>query len=178
MVGRTLLNPNSVRRLFWLWLGVIAFGLPLELPAGILYVDQSSSAPLSPYGTWATAAATIQDAIDSASDGDLILVTNGVYGSGGKVMAGDLTNRVALDRAVTVQSVNGPTATVIEGQWDATNRIGAGAIRAAWLTNGAVLNGFTLRFGATRSAGDGLNLQSGGGVWCASTNATVPVSSP
>ena len=100
-------------------------------------------------------------------------MTNGTYGAGGKVMAGDLTNRIALDKAVTVESVNGPAATVIQGQWDPTNRIGPGAILVALVTNGAILNGFTLRSGATRSSGGALDLQSGGGIWCASTNALV-----
>ena len=102
-----------------------------------------------------------------------MLVTNGVYASGGKVMAGDLTNRVALTKALTVQSVNGPGATVIQGAWDPLTTNGPLAVRCAWLTNGATLSGFTLRDGATRMGGDGFTLQSGGGVWCASTNATV-----
>jgi len=96
-------------------------------------------------------------------------VTNGVYANGGKVMAGDLTNRIALDKAVTVWSVNGAQETIIQGVGDN----GLGAVRCAWLTNGAVLNGFTLRGGATRSAGDAATLLSGGGVWCVSTNALV-----
>ena len=74
-------------------------------------------------------------------------MTNGVYAVGGRVMAGDLTNRIALNKALTVQSVNGPFATVIQGA-GATN--GNSAVRCAWLTNGASLVGFTLQAGATR----------------------------
>ncbi len=85
-------------------------------------------------------------------------------------MAGDLTNRVALNKAITVQSVNGPWVTTIRGA-GASN--GTTAVRCAWLTNGASLVGFRLLDGATRTSGDLGSLLSGGGVWCASSNANV-----
>ena len=142
----------------------------LRASSAPLYVDLNSTNPVSPYAGWDTAAINIQDAIDASSDGDQIWVTNGIYQMGGRVMAGDLTNRVALNKAVTVQSVNGPWATIIQGA-GATN--GTKAVRCAWLTNNAALIGFTLKWGATRAMGDTYALQSGGGVWCAASNATV-----
>ena len=120
---------------------------------------------VAPFTNWADAATSIQAAIDAASAGDVIWVTNGVYATGGKVMAGDLTNRVALDKALAVQSVNGSSATIIQGQWDPITTNGPGAVRCAWLTNGAKLSGFTLQGGATRTNGDWATLQLGGGVW-------------
>lgn len=151
---------------------VLLFALPFDVLAATLYVDLNSSSPIVPYSSWATAATNIQEAIDAATDGDVVLVTNGVYAAGGKVMAGDLTNRVTIYKAITVQSVNGWAGTVIQGQKDlATN--GPTAVRCAWLTNGAVLDGFTLRDGATRAVGDQFTLRSGGGVWAASTNPIV-----
>jgi hypothetical protein len=135
-----------------------------------LYVDVNSANPMPPYFDWSTAATNIQDAIDAAADGDQIWVTNGVYQTGGKVMAGNLTNRVALDKAVTVQSVNGPFVTTIEGI-GATN--GVNAVRCAWLTNNAALIGFTITRGATQTTGDFISQDSGGGIWCASSNALV-----
>lgn len=138
--------------------------------AATLYVDQQSPSPTPPYSSWSTAATNIQDAIDAATAGDLVSVTNGVYAAGGKVMAGDLTNRVTIHKAITVQSVNGPWVTTILGDGAAN---GLGAVRGAWLTNGAVLNGFTIRDGRTRATGDVVTLQSGGGIWSPSTNATV-----
>src|ERR1035438_8221331 len=104
--------------------------------AAIFYVNASNTAPVSPFTTWATAATNIQDAIAVTSNGDTVLVTNGVYAFGGAVVAGDLTNRVALTNAITVQSVNGPFVTTLMGA-GATNR--STAVRCAWLTNGAVL---------------------------------------
>jgi hypothetical protein len=144
--------------------------LAIRAGATTFYVDVSNAVPAPPFSTWSTAATNIQDAIDAATDGDQILVTNGTYQAGGKVMAGDLTNRVALNKAITVQSVNGPWVTTIQGA-GATN--GTTAVRCAWLTNGASLIGFTLMRGATRTTGDTTTLISGGGVWCASSNAFV-----
>lgn len=140
--------------------------------AEVHYVASDSAAPAAPYTNWATAARDIQSAIDVAADGDTVLVTNGVYATGGRVVAEDLTNRVALTRALTVTSVNGYAATVIQGCGSLPTN-GPAAVRCAWLTNGAVLSGFTLRGGATHTNGDSLAGQSGGGVWCAGTNALV-----
>ena len=157
--------------LFCLPLVAFCFLLPvLRVPATVYYVNASNPTPAAPFSTWATAATNIQDAIGVTSSGDLVLVTNGVYAYGGAVMAGTLSNRIALSNAITVQSVNGPWVTIIQGG-GATN--GSRAIRCAWLTNGAALVGFTLRGGATSTSGDSASLESGGGVWCASSNAVV-----
>lgn len=152
----------------------LGFGILLAVcaawpSAGIERFVSPTGGHIPPYVSWDAAATNIQDAIDVAADGDVIWVADGVYSSGGKVMEGDLTNRVALDKPLTVQSVNGPMATAIEGGFGST---GTSAIRCAWLTNGAVLSGFTLRGGATRSSPTA-GLGSGGGVWCSSTNAII-----
>lgn len=136
------------------------------------YVNLNNPAPVSPFTNWATAAVTIQAAVDAAVDGDLILVTNGVYATGArKVYA--MSNRVAVARAVRVQSVNGPGVTVIRGYRMPSTTNGFMAIRCVYLTNGAVLAGFTLTNGATQASGDINRQRSGGGVWCESAAAIV-----
>lgn len=96
---------------------VILSSLPLR--AAVLYVDANSTNLIPPFADWSTAAANIQAAVDAATNGDLILVTNGVYNSGGWSTPNDIFNlqsQVAVDKQVTVQSVNGPAFTTITDQ--------------------------------------------------------------
>jgi hypothetical protein len=141
------------------------------LPPPIHYVSLTSRSPIAPYTNWATAATRIQDAIDAAGDWDVVQVTNGVYSTGGRAVYGTMTNRIAATRPVFICSVNGPEVTTIKGYQLPTTTNGDGAIRCAYLTNGASLIGFTLTGGATRASGDTIAEQYGGGVW--STGNTV-----
>ena len=79
-----------------------AFGVVTSQVAQLVIhcVDAAGGNPVPPYTTWETAATNIQDAIDVAAAADVILVTNGIYASGGKAMEGGLTNRVALYKAL------------------------------------------------------------------------------
>jgi hypothetical protein len=137
----------------------------LHAPAATLYVSLACTNPVAPYADWSTAATNIQDAIDTSTNGDLILVTNGVYANGGRTVNGyTLTNRVAINKAVTVQSVNGPAKTVIEGYQIPGTTNGNGAVRCVYMTNNAMLTGFTLAFGATLNAGNADHERSTGGA--------------
>ncbi len=80
----------------------------------------------------------IQTAVDAAvaANGDMVLVAAGVYDTGGKEALPTywgLTNRVVIDKTITVRSLdNDPATAIIEGAWDsATN--GPAAIRGVFL---------------------------------------------
>jgi hypothetical protein len=136
------------------------------------YVWQNSPSPTPPYGSWVTAAHAIQDAVDVAAPGLVVLVTNGTYTTGGRTAGGLLANRVAVDKPLTLRSVNGPQVTVIEGFQEPGTINGFNAIRCVSLADGATLSGFTLTNGATSQRWGGAD-QTGGGAWCQSTNAMI-----
>lgn len=144
--------------------------LPGPALAAVRYVDVNSANPTPPYDSWPTAAVTIQDAVDAADPGDHIMVTNGVYQSGGRIAvgtgSGSGSNRVAVTKPLLLQSVNGPEYTVIQAYPSPVTNLGVGAMRCVYLTNGASLSGFTLANGATWAPW-------GGGVYCQSSNLVV-----
>jgi hypothetical protein len=112
-----------------------------SLSAATHYVSLRSTNPSPPYTNWATAATSIQAAVNVAAAKDAVLVTDGVYPGG-----------VSVTKPLTLLSVNGPQFTIINGGGP-----------CVYLTGGASLTGFTLT--------NGYNLSDGGGVRCASPNA-------
>ncbi|HUA64979.1 MAG TPA: choice-of-anchor Q domain-containing protein [Alphaproteobacteria bacterium] len=158
--------------------GVIHWGITLFAIANIhtfaatLYVDANGTNPDAPYANWNTAATNIQDAVDASSGGDLVLVSNGVYQTGGRVVYDSLTNRLVINKAITVESVNGPAVTLIVGN----SILGSSAIRCVFMGNNAVLAGFTVTNGGTLNSGDFFLDESGGGIWATNSDTGVIVS--
>jgi hypothetical protein len=113
----------------------------LRVSAMVHYVDLNSTNPIPPYTNWSTASKVIQDAVGSAVDGELVLVTDGIYSTG----AYQGVYRVMLSNAVTLASVNGPKVTTIL----ATNGVDAVYLRSS----GAVLSGFTVTGGTYGGVG-------------------------
>jgi hypothetical protein len=110
----------------------------------IHYVSLISTNPVAPYTSWATAATNIQDAVDAASlVGALVLVSNGVYHADARYTNGDW-NRLITLKALTIQSVNGPAVTAIDG--------GASA-RCVYLAENTLLSGLTLTNGYAYNGG-------------------------
>jgi hypothetical protein len=146
-------RPRAASCLWLLSLMVCCAAAPFTTRAATLYVWQDSPSPVLPYTSWATAATNIQDAVGAAQAGDLVLVTNGTYvGDNGEDPYGDPTC-VVVDNALTLQSINGPGVTIING---------GGMARCVYLTNGAAMAGFTLTYGAVNYGA----VLAGGGVYC------------
>jgi hypothetical protein len=125
--------------------------------ATVRYVNVNCANPTPPYTNWVTAATDIQSAVDAAAAGDQVVVTNGIYiGGSGLDPYGEPTC-VVVAKPLTVQSVNGPDATIIEG---------GGGARCLYLTDDAVMLGFTLTYGENYDIG-------GGGVFCESTHGVL-----
>ena len=90
-----------IRELLLLALTIYA---TVPLQAVTYYVDASRPDDSGAGTSWATAKQTIQSAVDLSVSGDTVLVTNGIYSTGGKVAPGyNVTNRVMIDnKTVTV----------------------------------------------------------------------------
>ena len=142
------------------------------LGPSVRYVMLTSTNPQTPYLDWSTAATNIQDAIDAAVPGDSIVASNGLYNYGGRFVYGtNATNRVVINKPVTVQSLNGPAVTTIAGPNTSPQVLHVG--RCVYLTNGVFLTGFPLPGGGAASAGDLIHEKSGGDAWCEGPGSVI-----
>jgi hypothetical protein len=117
----------------------------------------------APFDSWETAATNLVDAVHATPDGGTVQVDSGVYRTGADATGG-MDARLSLTRPINVRSVGGYSNTVIEGLFHApATPVGTSAVRTVYMTNG-VLDGFTLRRGATRQTGTTAQI-SGGGLY-------------
>ncbi len=134
---------------------LVVWAVALSASGAVLHVDLRSTNPVPRYASWATAATNIQDAINAASSGDSVLVTNGLY---------RLSSQVSVTAGIKLISVNGPHATTLDGQ---------SRTRCLYLNHaGGVVSGFAITRGYAR--GGGIDLRSGLVTDCVvSNNATT-----
>ena len=134
----------------------------MALAVTTFYVTTNGTGNLSG-SDLANATNNLQGAIDTIETGatntNTVWVSNGVYSVGGvtNYPAGSLlTNRVAITKAITVQSWNNdPMNTIIKGSWSSNGQTnGADAVRGVYLAANSRLIGFTLTNGATLASGD------------------------
>ncbi|NLB54965.1 MAG: hypothetical protein GX811_04230 [Lentisphaerae bacterium] len=151
---------SNVQTLLRFCLSVLVLMTATVSQAATFYVDVNSSNPLPPYDSPSTAAITIQDAIDVASAGDIILVEPGTYDTGstlntpGQWDVNSISNRVYINKAVIVRAISeDPADTIIKGAPDeeSDNGCGDSSIRGVELVAGAQLIGFTVMDGYTRT---------------------------
>jgi hypothetical protein len=66
-----------------LWVPAALFLFTTATVLGAVHcVDLDSTNATPPYTNWITAATVIQDAVDAAAEGDVVVVTNGTYSTG------------------------------------------------------------------------------------------------
>ncbi|MFH0953305.1 MAG: choice-of-anchor Q domain-containing protein [Verrucomicrobiota bacterium] len=118
-------------------------GLPAE---AVTHYVALNGGHQPPYTNWWDAATNIQDAVNAAADGALVLVSNGTY---------VLSSQILVTNGITVASVNGQAASVVTGS--AT----AGCFRL--MHSNTVLRGFTIR-GGHALQGAGVYVYNGGRV--------------
>ncbi|MCF7849135.1 MAG: right-handed parallel beta-helix repeat-containing protein [Kiritimatiellales bacterium] len=127
----------------------ILFGLCASAMADTHYVDINNPSPTVPYTSWATATTNIQDAVDQSSDDDNVLVTNGHY---------VLSSYISVTKDITIQSVNGPDNTIVDGnKYSRCFSLGR---------NTCAVSGFTITNGY-------ISMGNGGGVYCSDMKAIV-----
>ena len=135
----------------WQWKSAdSATSYDIEEPSvgNILYVYLNNTTPEAPFDSWDHAATNIQDAVDAAIDGDTILIADGEY---------RLFHEIYVPKNLTLQSVNGPETTILNGQ-KATRCLNLG-------TSACTLNGLTIT--------NAYSSESGGGIYCSSKTPII-----
>jgi PKD repeat protein len=120
--------------------------------------------------SWSSPKQTIQAAIDAASFGGLVLVSNGVYASGVRCYGGMVTsNRVVLTNEITLRGVSSdPAMTVIVGQ--ASTEENRSPLRCLLMTPGTRVENLSLTNGNT---GHAYMRDFGGGVYCVDSSCVL-----
>jgi parallel beta-helix repeat protein len=119
------------------------------------YVDVNNPTPVAPYTNWTSAATSIQDAVDAASDGDTVMVADGIY---------LLSSEISVSTDILLKSVNGPDVTIIDGQGGTNRCLNLGS-------SACTISGFTITGGKTSPLYGAEH--DGGGIICIDTTPVV-----
>jgi len=135
-----------------LLLGVM-FGVIVNVSAETRYVARGGQEPVSPYTSWGTAASNIHEAVNAASAGDTVLISNGVY---------TLTAYVYINKGITLRSFNNGAidrdGTIVNGNYPNTTN------RCFYLNHAhALVQGFTITNGfmVDDYGGGGVRIEAG-----------------
>lgn len=115
------------------------------------YFVATNGGHVFPFGSWTDAASNIQDAVNAANGGDVILVSNGVYRVPTNAVVNQGTNVVYITDAITLRGRTGNPADVIIDGGGSNRGIymnvtpGPGV---AVVENLSVTNGYSYNYGA------------------------------
>lgn len=132
--------------------GGLCLGL---IGAGVVRADTyfvaTNGGHVAPFDSWANAASNIQDAVNAANGGDLVLVSNGVYRVPTNAVVNQGTNVVYITKAITLRGRTGnPADVIVDG--GGSNRgiymnVSSGP-GVAVVENLSVTNGYSYNYGA------------------------------
>ena len=123
---------------------LLIFFVSQKISASTNYVSKSGG-NIPPFDSWENAATNIQDAVDAASAGNLVLVNDGTYYPGSQI---DVT------KDITVKSLNGAEKTIVDGE---------NTSRCFYINAGDTIDGFTITNGYSTEGG-GIHCRQGGTV--------------
>lgn len=107
------MNVKMIPSRLWIVLAMLSFAGVSSVLADTHYVSLTGS-NLWPYASWESAARNVQDAVDTSVSGDTIMIGDGHY---------YLTQQITVSKTLTIQSANGASVTIIDGNYPAsTNR--------------------------------------------------------
>ena len=156
-------NPNLSIRVCLLLIGMLLVNTLAVRATNHFVATNGGHDTAGGYTNWVGAATNIQAAVDASIAGDTVWVSNGVYITSTPVRtpqslhAATNVSCVHLAKNITLKSVNGPSVTVIDGNY---NVITAGCVH---VESGATLDGFTVRNGYTpgNPLGSGIDITRG-----------------
>ncbi len=139
----------NVKEISFTRLVLMLGALTMQSQAAIRYVNVANTTPSAPYTSWATAATSIQPAVNAAVNGDTVRIASGTY---------SLSSEISVTKNITVEGVNGAANTIVDGN---------NSVRCFNLGGSACLiSGLTITKGYSSSG-------AAGGIYCANTTPVV-----